>query len=102
MFVIQILPESNSVMLGEEHELERTQAFVRDINLVKYASLDEPMEAITKIRYKDPGALSTLTQQGNIMQVDFAHRVKGIAPGQSAVFYEGDDLLGGGFLMKEN
>lgn len=100
MFVIEILPESNSVVLGEEHELEKTQAFVRDINLVKYASIEQPMEAITKIRYKDSGAISTLTQQGNIMQVDFPHAVKGIAPGQSAVFYEGNDLLGGGFLMK--
>jgi len=102
MFVIQILPESNSVVLGEEHELERSQAFVKNINLVKYASLDEPMEAITKIRYKDAGAISTLTQQGDIMKVDFVHNVKGIAPGQSAVFYEGDDLIGGGFLMKED
>lgn len=101
MFVIEILPESNSVVLGEEHELERGQAFVRDVNLVKYASLDAPMEAITKIRYKDSGAISTLTQHGSIMQVDFEHQVKGIAPGQSAVFYEGDDLLGGGFLMKD-
>jgi len=68
---------------------------------VKYASLAEPMEAITKIRYKDPGAQSVLTQlSGDVMQVDFAHHVKGIAPGQSAVFYEGDDLIGGGFLMK--
>jgi tRNA-specific 2-thiouridylase len=41
-----------------------------------------------------------LTQQGNVMQVDFPHAVKGIAPGQSAVFYEGNDLIGGGFLMK--
>jgi tRNA-specific 2-thiouridylase len=100
MFVLEILPESNSVVLGEEHELSKTQAFVRDINLVKYASLEEPMEAITKIRYKDAGAISTLTQQGNVMQVDFPHAVKGIAPGQSAVFYEGNDLIGGGFLMK--
>lgn len=100
MFVIEILPESNSVVLGEEHELEKTQAFVRNINLVKYSSLDKPMEAVTKIRYKHPGSLSTLYQQGDIMQVDFPHAVKGIAPGQSAVFYEGDDLIGGGFLMK--
>jgi len=100
MFVIEILPESNSVVLGEEHELEKAQAFVRNINLVKYASIEQPMEAITKIRYKDAGALSTITQQGDIMQVDFQHHVKGIAPGQSAVFYEGNDLLGGGFLMK--
>lgn len=100
MYVIEILPESNSVVLGEEHELEKTQAFVRNINLVKYASLEEPMEAVTKIRYKDPGAQSIITQQGDIMQVDFPHAVKGIAPGQSAVFYEGNDLIGGGFLMK--
>src|SRR5690606_13546195 len=100
MFVLEILPESNSVVLGEEHELAKTQAFVRDTNLVKYASLEEPMEAVTKIRYKDAGAISTLTQHGNTMQVDFPHAVKGIAPGQSAVFYEGNDLIGGGFLMK--
>ena len=100
MFVIEILPESNTVMLGEEYELEKSQAFVRDINLVKYASIEQPMESITKIRYKDAGAQSIISQQGNVMKVDFTHRVKGIAPGQSAVFYEGDDLLGGGFLMK--
>jgi len=100
MFEIEILPESNSVVLGEEHELEKTQAWVRDINLAKYASLDQPMEAVTKIRYKDAGAQSILTQHGDKMQVDFPHAVKGIAPGQSAVFYEGNDLLGGGFLMK--
>lgn len=100
MYVIEILPESNSVMIGEEHELERAEAYVRDINLVKYDKLDNPMEAVTKIRYKDAGAISTLTQDGNVMHVQFPHKVKGIAPGQSAVFYEGDDLIGGGFLMK--
>src|SRR5690606_10803176 len=101
MFVIQILPESNSVVLGEEHELERSRAVVKNVNLVKYASLDGPTEAVTKIRYKDPGAISTLTQRGDLMEVDFSHVVKGIAPGQSAVFYEGEDLIGGGFLTKE-
>lgn len=101
MFVIQILPESNSVVLGEEHELERSRAVVKNVNLVKYASLDGPTEAVTKIRYKDPGAISTLLQTGDQVQVDFSHSVKGIAPGQSAVFYEGEDLIGGGFLAKE-
>lgn len=100
MFVIAILPESNSVVLGEEHELEKTQAFVTNINLIKYPTLDKPMEAVTKIRYKHPGSMSILTQKDDIMQVDFPHAVKGIAPGQSAVFYEGNDLIGGGFLMK--
>ena len=98
MFVIEIVPETNTVVLGEQHELQRTQTRVRNINMIKYPLLEAPMEAITKVRYKDIGTLSTITQQGSEMQVDFHHAVQGIAPGQSAVFYEGDDLLGGGFL----
>ena len=86
-------------MLGTEDELERTDALVRNINLVKYENINEPMEAITKIRYKDVGAMSTLVQEGDRMKVNFHHAVTGIAPGQSAVFYEGNDLLGGGFLV---
>jgi len=100
MFVIEILPESNTVVLGEEHELEKSHAFVRNVNLMKYASITEPMEAITKVRYKDAGSSSTIVQEGDGVRVDFIHNVKGIAPGQSAVFYEGNDLLGGGFLVK--
>ena len=99
MFVARILPESNSVMLGREEELKRTSALVHKLNLVKYETIFEPLEAVTKIRYKDAGMLSTLQQKGDSMQIDFHHAVSGIAPGQSAVFYEGNDLLGGGFLM---
>lgn len=99
MFVTQILPESNTVVLGTEDELQRTEAMVRNVNLIKYESIHEPLEAITKIRYKDAGAMSHIQQIGENMKVDFHHAVSGIAPGQSAVFYEGNDLLGGGFLM---
>ena len=72
---------------------------VRNLNLIKYDRIDAPLEAVTKIRYKDAGSLSTIIQDGDQMSVDFHHAVTGIAPGQSAVFYEGSDLLGGGFLM---
>jgi tRNA-uridine 2-sulfurtransferase len=99
MFVTRILPESNTVMLGTVDELDRSSALVRNLNLVKYASITEPLEAITKIRYKDAGAMSSIVQEGDKMKVDFHHAVSGIAPGQSAVFYEGQDLLGGGFLI---
>jgi tRNA-specific 2-thiouridylase len=54
---------------------------------------------ITKIRYKDAGMLSTIVQEKDKMRVIFDHSVSAIAPGQSAVFYEGNDLLGGGFLV---
>ncbi len=98
VFVLKIMPESNSVMLGDEEELLKSSALVKNINLVKYARLDSPLETVTKVRYKDAGMLSTISQIGDGIQVDFHHSVKGIAPGQSAVFYEGSDLIGGGFL----
>jgi len=99
MFVTNIQPETNTVVLGTIEELERKQAWVKNLNLVKYENISEPIEAVTKIRYKDAGTQSTIVQMGEHMKVDFHHTVSGIAPGQSAVFYEGDDLLGGGFLM---
>ena len=99
MFVTKIIPETNTVVLGTADELERTEAWVRNLNLIKYESIEQPIEAITKIRYKDAGAYSQIVQMGEHMQVTFNHSVSGIAPGQSAVFYEGNDLLGGGFLI---
>ena len=99
MFVTRILPESNTVMLGTQNELEQVSARVKNLNLVKYENILSPLEAVTKVRYKDAGTLSTILQDGNELKIDFHHAVSGIAPGQSAVFYEGSDLLGGGFLM---
>jgi tRNA-specific 2-thiouridylase len=99
MFVLKIIPELNRVVLGKADELREKEARVRGINLIKYASLDQDTEALTKIRYKDAGTMSTLEQTGDTISIRFHHDVSGIAPGQSAVFYEGNDLLGGGFLV---
>jgi tRNA-specific 2-thiouridylase len=56
------------------------------------------VEALTRIRYKDKGTMSTLEQTGSEVKVIFHAPVTGIAPGQSAVFYDGDDVIGGGFI----
>lgn len=98
MFVTQILPETNTVVLGPEEELDKQEMWVRNPNLSKYAELSGPTEALTKIRYKDPGAMSTITHDGERIKVEFRKQVKAIAPGQSAVFYDGNDLIGGGFI----
>lgn len=100
MYVTRIDPGSNTVFLGTFEELEKQEMMVRDINLVKYANIDGELEAVTKIRYKDPGTASTLQQHDNMMQVTFHRNVRAVAPGQSAVFYEGDDVVGGGFIAK--
>jgi hypothetical protein len=102
MFVTQIIPETNTVVLGEAEELQESNLTVKGINMVKYAHINEPMAATTKIRYRDPGAESILTPVGNDVEVSFVHHVTGIAPGQSAVFYEGDDVIGGGIIQRKS
>lgn len=100
VYVTNIIPETNTVMLGEEDDLNRQEMLVSKINWIKYDGLTDGMEAVTKIRYKDKGALSNLYNHQNGVQVQFYHFAKGIAPGQSAVFYEGDDVIGGGIIQR--
>ncbi len=100
MYVTKIDPSTNTVVLGTFEELEKREMWVRDVNLVKYAHVDDGTEVLTKIRYKDPGTPSSISMHDNMMQVVFHKNVNAVAPGQSAVFYEGEDLVGGGFILK--
>jgi tRNA-specific 2-thiouridylase len=100
MFVVEIHPQTNTVVIGDIEELERTEMWVRNINLQKYAGISGKMEALTKIRYKDDGHMGTLEQDGTRMLVHFYDKVNSIAPGQAAVFYEGNDVIGGGWIEK--
>ena len=100
LFVTDIIPESNTVVLGKKEDLEEEEAWVRDFNLIKYADMKTAGEFLTKIRYKDAGAIATVTEVDNLLQVVFHSKVSAITPGQSAVFYEGNDLVGGGFITK--
>jgi len=99
-YVTAIHPETNTVVLGDENDLEENEMFVIKINWIKYDGITDGMEAFTKIRYKDKGSLSNLYTSGNGVRVRFYENVKSIAPGQSAVFYEGDDVIGGGTIQR--
>ncbi|PIQ14516.1 MAG: tRNA 2-thiouridine(34) synthase MnmA [Flavobacteriales bacterium CG18_big_fil_WC_8_21_14_2_50_32_9] len=101
-YVIKIDAEKNQVTLGLEEDLNKQVVYVRNPNMVKYESLSHEMEALSKIRYKDKGKNSKLIplSDGRI-KIEFFENVKGVAPGQSAVFYDGNDVIGGGFIDKE-
>ena len=90
---------TNTVVLGDEADLEKDDMKVGKINWIKYPALDQQMEVLTKIRYKDPGSLSSIMPTADGVTVRFYEKAKGIAPGQSAVFYEGDDVIGGGVIQ---
>ncbi|MCC6759847.1 MAG: tRNA 2-thiouridine(34) synthase MnmA [Chitinophagaceae bacterium] len=99
-YVTHINPDTNTVVLGEETDLNRAEMLVQKINWLKYDGVTDGMEAITKIRYKDQGANSQLYNEDGKIRVQFFEEVKGIAPGQSAVFYEGNDVIGGGIIQR--
>ncbi len=100
MFVQSIRPDSNTVVLSEEKDLYHDRLFVYKINTMKYHSMPACLKNITtKIRYRDIGSLSDIQLHSNgHVEVCFHSDVKGIAPGQSAVFYEGDEVIGGGII----
>ena len=98
VYVTAIDPDQNRVYLGDASDLMDRFLKVRDLNLIKYRQLPDNFTARVKIRYKDPGAMATLHQINQQAEVVFHQPVSAIAPGQSAVFYEGDDLVGGGFI----
>lgn len=101
VYVTAINPETNTVVLGEEKDLAGQSMMVSGLNLQKYDLIPDGMESLTKIRYKDKGSMSNLYTEGNQIRVHFYENVKSITPGQSAVFYEGDDVIGGGIISSK-
>ena len=102
VYVIDIDPEENVIYLGQEHELQRRGMVVGNVNLQKYDRIpEEGLEAVAKIRYKHDGAHCRIFPEvDGSLRVVFYHGVDAIAPGQSAVFYEGNDVIGGGHIQK--
>lgn len=97
-YVTKIIPEENVVVLGDLEDLLRNGMYVGQINSMKYDEVPNGIEATTQIRYNEKGSLSILYNEFDRIKVDFLSNVKGVAPGQSAVFYEGDDVIGGGII----
>jgi tRNA-specific 2-thiouridylase len=102
VYVTNIIPETNTVMLGDEEDLNRPEAIVSKLNWIKYDGIADGREALTKIRYKDKGTLANLYNHENGILARFTEPAKGVAPGQSAVFYEGNDVIGGGIIQRTN
>jgi tRNA-specific 2-thiouridylase len=100
VYVTNIFPDTNTVMLGDEEDLNRFDMRVNKLNWIKYEGVEDGMEVTSKIRYKDKGTLSNLYNSENGIAVRFYQEAKGVAPGQSAVFYEGDDVVGGGIIQR--
>ena len=105
VYVTEIRPDTNQVVLGDVDDLVRNSMQVGQVNWQKFDGVPAGTEALTKIRYRDQGALAEIHPVDGLtdrVRVEFLANVRGVAPGQSAVFYDGDDLIGGGIIYGGN
>lgn len=100
VFVSEIQKEKNRVVLAKYEDLGRDGMWVGKLNMLKYPDLiGKGIETVTKVRYNDEGTPAFIEQEGDKMKVLFHQGVNAIAPGQAAVFYEGNDVVGGGWII---
>ena len=96
LFVLGFNKAKNEVIVGEEKELYKKEITVSDINLLLVDKIEETMEVDVKTRYSSKVAKAKIEQDGENIKVTFDEPQRAITPGQSAVFYVGDIVLGGG------
>ena len=96
LFVLGFNPAKNEVIVGEEKELYKKEIIVTDVNILLVDEIKEPMEVDVKTRYSAKVAKAQIKQYEKEIKVVFDEPQRAITPGQSAVFYVGDIVLGGG------
>jgi len=99
VYVTGIDPARNRIELGNEQKLHSRALLARGVNLLKYATLEQPLAVEAMVRYNDPGspAAAQVLSDGRLL-VRFEAPKRAIAPGQSVVCYQGDDLVAGGII----
>ncbi len=100
IYVTEIIPEEKKVVLGPATALLKVGATVNDVNwIARDINYDEPVDV--KIRYRHAGVQARLKLlNSRNLRVDFEEPQRAVTPGQAAVFYRGDELLGGGWIDK--
>ena len=101
LFVIGFNSEKNEVIVGEQDKLFKKEIYVTDINLLLIDEITEEIEVNVKTRYSSREAKAKIFMESkDIIKVVFDEPQRAITPGQSAVFYIDNIVLGGGKIIK--
>jgi len=97
LYVVDIKPETNTLVVGEEEYLYNDELLVKDLN--EQVPLHKWEKVSAQIRYRHkPVEVKEIRKEGELYRVKFKEDVRGITPGQVIAFYDGDTLLGGGII----
>ncbi|MGI6019517.1 MAG: tRNA 2-thiouridine(34) synthase MnmA [Marvinbryantia sp.] len=102
VFVTEIRPETNEVVVGENEELFKTHVTAGNLNFMSIPGVDGELDVIAKIRYNHKGAPARIRMTGeNTLECVFREPQRAITPGQALVFYDTDgNVAGGGTILK--
>jgi tRNA-specific 2-thiouridylase len=98
LYVIRIEPGSNRIVLGHEKELYSQKLVAQNLNWISGRAPREPITAKARIRYKSKEAEADLFFRNDYVDVHFTRPQKAVTPGQAIVFYNMDEVLGGGII----
>jgi tRNA-specific 2-thiouridylase len=100
LYVISTDPQTQRVVVGGNDDLLCSRLVARQVNWISIAGISAPLRAQVKIRNKHAAAPATLhpTSEANRVEVVFDEAQRAVTPGQGAVFYDGDLVLGGGWI----
>ena len=102
MYVTRINADSNEVVLGSREDLLSSTLWASRVNYVSGIVPDGPVRVEAKIRYKAETSLATVVPlSADSAQVEFDEPQRAVTPGQAVVFYDGDRILGGGYIEIE-
>ena len=100
LYVLNIDPATHRVTVGADEELATRSLRARGLNWISIAELTGPMRVQVKIRHRHEPAWATLEPVGtDEVTVTFDEPQRAVTPGQSAVFYDGDEVVGGGWIV---
>jgi tRNA-uridine 2-sulfurtransferase len=100
LYVLSIDRDQKKVTIGEEQELMRQDLRARDVNWIAIDQLSGEMRVQVKIRHRHEPAWATIRPgAGDEVEVRFDEPVRAVTPGQAAVFYQGTEVVGGGWIV---
>jgi tRNA-specific 2-thiouridylase len=101
VYVVELDAENNRVIVGDETALDRDEFIVDRCNWIPFDDPPEQIEVMAKIRYNHPGTMATVTPiDKNKAKVKLHVPQRAITPGQAAVFYQEDLVVGGGWICR--